>query len=389
MNRIYYAERDTTLYERQSDRNTGRDQILELTKVASGSRAFENGINLGIQAKTFNTRILIDFGKEVSILSQSIDNGEIPRLSNDVITSASIFLNLHATNASDLQRSYTIKAFPLSQSWEEGTGQFSDSPESNIGASWLNASGDAKAEEGIAWVTGSTYSDGTSAGTTEPLGGGTWFTGSGYEASQSFQNETPDIRMNVTDIVQSWLSGSVTNNGFIIKRPHSEEIDGKVRGSIKYFGRDTHTIYVPRLEVCWDDIEQAGITSTITSDTYVPYIKNIKSEYRRSEIARFRVGVRPEFPTKSYTTASFYITNERLPASSSYEIIDSITNDVIIKDENKYTNSTTKISNDIKGSYFNLRMDSFMPERYYKIKLTCRRTNDTQTFDDFYFKVVN
>jgi len=34
-------------------------------------------------------------------------------------------------------------------------------------------------------------------------------------------------------------------------------------------------------------------------------------------------------------------------------------------------------------------MDSFMPERYYKIKLKCRRTNDTQTFDDFYFKVVN
>jgi len=30
-----------------------------------------------------------------------------------------------------------------------------------------------------------------------------------------------------------------------------------------------------------------------------------------------------------------------------------------------------------------------MPERYYKIKLTCRRSYDTQTYDDFYFKVVN
>ena len=61
----------------------------------------------------------------------------------------------------------------------------------------------------------------------------------------------------------------------------------------------------------------------------------------------------------------------------------------MIKDENVFGNSKTKISNDADGSYFDLRMDSFMPERFYKIKLTCRRTNDIQTFDDFYFKVVN
>ena len=36
-------------------------------------------------------------------------------------------------------------------------------------------------------------------------------------------------------------------------------------------------------------------------------------------------------------------------------------------------------------------MDSFMPERYYKIQLKIERDggDDVQTFDDFYFKVVN
>ena len=36
-------------------------------------------------------------------------------------------------------------------------------------------------------------------------------------------------------------------------------------------------------------------------------------------------------------------------------------------------------------------MDSFMPERFYKIMLKVERDggNDVQTFDDFYFKVVN
>ena len=81
-----------------------------------------------------------------------------------------------------------------------------------------------------------------------------------------------------------------------------------------------------------------------------------------------------------------------LPGSSSYSIYDSVTNDVIIQDEDNWANSTTKIDNNTGVSNFSLRMDSFMPERYYKIRLRCIRNGgtiaDTQTFDDFYFKVV-
>ena len=97
MYRIYYAEKDTTLYEKYPDQNTGIDQILELTKVASGSKS--NGI---IQAKTFNSRILIDFGTEITALSSSIVDNEIPEFESTNRTSASAFLNLHATDASDL-----------------------------------------------------------------------------------------------------------------------------------------------------------------------------------------------------------------------------------------------------------------------------------------------
>ena len=390
MNRIYYAERDTTLTERRPEQNTGMDEVLELTKVASGSRAFELGSDLGIQAKTFNSRILIDFGSEITSLSQSIHNKEIPLLDNGHITSASVFLNLRATEASDLLRDYTIKAYPVSESWSNGLGRFDDNPVTKIDCSWKFRSGDAVAQTGIPWNTGSAHSANTSAGTSEPLGGGSWITGSGFEASQSFQNQSPDLRINVTDIVQNWLAGNATNNGFIIKRPYADEIDGEVRGSIKFFGRESHTIFVPKLEVCFDD--SSIITSgsdTIQSNTYVPYIKNIKAEYRTSEISRFRIGVRPEFPSKTFVTSSFFLTGDVLPESSSYEIIDSATNEIIIKDENIFGNSKTKISNDANGSYLDLRMDSFMPERFYKIKLTCRRTFDTQTFDDFYFKVVN
>ena len=389
MIRIYYAERDTTLYEKHPERNTGIDEILELTKIQSGSRAFENGTDLGIQANTYNSRILIDFGSEINALSQSIVNGEIPLLGN-TSAGASVFLSLRATEASDLLQTYSLKSYPISESWDNGRGTFDDIPQDRIGSSWFNRSGDAKLEAGIPWTTGSAHSQGTSAGTTEALGGGTWITGSGYEASQSFQNESPDVRMNVTDIVTKWLESSASNNGFIVKRPFADEIDGEIRGSIKFFGRESHTIFVPRLEVCWDDSDINDNGTQITSNTYVPYFKNIKAEYRTSEITRFFVGVRPEFPTKSYATSSFFLTDDTLPLSSSYEVIDSVTNDIIIKDEKIFSNSKTKISQtSALGSFFDLRMDSFMPERFYKVKLTCRRTNDTQTFDDFHFKVVN
>ena len=63
MYRIFYAERDTTIYERYPKQNTGIDQILELTKIASGSKL--NGI---IQNNTYNSRFLIDFGTGINTI---------------------------------------------------------------------------------------------------------------------------------------------------------------------------------------------------------------------------------------------------------------------------------------------------------------------------------
>ncbi len=384
MKRIFYAERDTTLYERYADRNAGVDEILELTKTASGSRL--SGV---ILANTYNSRILIDFGTEITALSQSIVSGDIPNI-NSIYSSASVYLNLHAADASDLLQTYKLEAYPVSESWDNGGGTYSDTPETKIGASWGGRKGDSIVQNTIKWNTGSAHSKNTSAGATIVAGGGTWITGSGYSGSQIFTNTSPDMRMDVTDIVKNWVAGNATNNGFIIKRSSTDELSGDVLGSLKFFSRESHTIFVPRLEVCWDDSAIGSTDNVITSNTYVPYFKNIKPEYRTSEITRFFIGVRPEFPVKTYATSSFYKTNDQLPVSSSYEIIDSVTNDIIIKDEKIYGNSHTKISvNNTNGSFFDLRMDSFMPERYYKIKLTCRRSNDTQTFDNFYFKVVN
>ena len=381
MYRIFYAERDTTLYEKYPSQNTGIDQILELAKVASGSKL--NGV---VQTNQYLSRFLIDFGSEITTLSSSINSNDIPKVSTH-IDSASVYLNLRAADASDLLHSYEVKAFPVSQSWANGNGNYSDEPITKNGASWFYRTDD----QVNAWDVVNAKANGQDGGggLTETAGGGTWLTGSGYEASQSFENQSPDIRMNVTDIVSKWLSGT-PNNGFIVKHIDANESNSDILGSIKFFGRESHTIFIPRLEVAWADSgSQPTIYKSIkeiNSDTYIPYIKNIKSEYRTSEIAKFRLGVRPEFPNKAYQTTSFYLTGERLPTSSFYSILDSVTDETIIP----FDTSATKIAGDISGSFFKLRMDSFMPERYYKIMLKINRDggDEIQTFDDFYFKVA-
>ena len=378
MYRIFYAERDTTLYEKFPEQNTGIDQILELTKIASGSKL--NGV---FQNETYNTRFILDFGSQITTLANAISAGEIPPLGNNT-DSASVFVNIRAATAHDLLHSYTIEAYPVSQSWVNGNGNYSDIPILKYGASWYYRTSDDVKDF---WDTGSAIRQGGGGGLSEE-GGGTWYTGSGFEASQSFQNESPDIRINVTDIVNQWVSASLPNNGFLFKRSDTDEQSSEVLGSLKFFGRESHTIFVPRLEVAYDNTTFANTSSAeIASDTYVPYFKNIKDEYRTSEIIKFRIGVRPEFPNKQFQTSSFFLTNNRLPTSSFYSVIDSVTNETIIP----FDTTATQIDCDENGSFMQIRMDSFMPERFYKVMLKIERDggNDIQTYDDYYFKVVN
>ncbi len=402
MFRIFYAEKDTTVYEKYPTQNTGIDQILELTKIASGSRL--NGI---IQTNQYNSRILLDFGTQITAISQSIVDRTMPDLGVLTPMSASCYLTLKAADASDLLHDYELRAYAVSESWSNGNGNYSDVPITKDGASWYYRTSDAASDE---WGKTGHNAD-TMLGTTEESKGGvSWVTASSgefLEASQSFSNESPDVRMDITHLVSMWIKNpaSYPNYGLILKHTYANETNSKIVGSIKYFGRESHTIFVPRLEVQWNENTASGayaeyeaLVSQVYGDSFVVYMKNIKHEYKRSEIPKFRVGARPMFPVKEYKNESFFMTNHRLPTSSYFSILDSVTNETIVP----FHKDATRIIGDASGSYFRLRMDSFMPERFYKIviKTEIGKSNnwpdadryggaDVQVFDDFYFKVVN
>ena len=168
-----YTEGDATLYEKYPTRNTGTDQILELRKTYSGSI-----LDGAYQANTYNSRILINFnGSQLTELSNSIVEGSIGS------TDRKFYLNLKNIYATDLPISYSLQAHPVSESWSNGTGNYDDQPEATNGVSWKYK--DSK-DSATAWKSSFTGNVSGNGGTTETVGGGSWYTGSGYDASQSF-----------------------------------------------------------------------------------------------------------------------------------------------------------------------------------------------------------
>ncbi len=370
-----FTDRDATIYEKYPERNTGIDQILQLTKIPSGSL-----LNGFFQSNTYNSRILLDFKTQLTEISNSIVTGDIPPIGSGS-NSSSFFLTIKAADAHSLPLSYSLEAFPISQSWENGEGYFSDIPEDKDGVSWKYRG------SSIEWASGSQITEDGAGGLTETVGGGTWHTGS--FATASFNNESPDIRMNVTDIVTKWFNGTYENNGLIIKRPTSDERDSQMLGSLAFFGQETNTVYIPKIEVAWNDVDLSGTGShtELSDDNVTVYFKNLKPTYKEKDQVKIRLVGRKTYPTKTYSTASFYSTIERLPTSSYYSIKDAYTEETVIPFNDTYT----QISCDATGNYFKIRFNTFFPERTYRFLIKTKEDGgDTiKTYDNgYYFKVV-
>ena len=144
--------------------------------------------------------------------------------------------------------------------------------------------------------------------------GGQWYSGSEYEASFSFDQDTSDVRMNVTDIFIKWLDNTIGNDGFMVKRSGSvsnqnsgsDEGSTTKFGNFSFFSSDTHTKYPPTLEVVWDDSKwSTGSLSPITGsdlEDMSMYMKGLRPEYKDKSKTKFRVVGRGRFPAKTYST---------------------------------------------------------------------------------------
>ena len=214
-------------------------------------------------------------------------------------------------------------------------------------------------------------------------GGGSWYFTSGsnpttLSGSQSFnKNSSHDIDIDVTNATMYMTNGFLTNNGFIVKAEDSIEFNETSTVRLKYYGEDTNTIYPPFLELQWNDYLHSSSLQEVTSPDVVVSVKNNKGKYIDEGKQRFRLHVRPENPTRTFTTGSAYTVNHTLPTGSFWGLRDENTEEMVFDYDNY-----TKISADNTSNYFDVYMDGLQPERYYRILIKTEIDGTTTVVDN-------
>lgn len=349
-----FPSKDTTIYSRFPTTNAGRDEVLEISSInnISGTGAIAGTDDI--------RRTLIAFSDEDLANIQTIVTGAF-----------SASLKLYLAYASALPQDYTIKCYPLSQSWVMGTGKLADSQNPKNGTDWLTTD------------TRTNWSSTT--GTQSYLytaGGGTW--NSNYSGSQTFTYVSDkDLNLDITSIANAWISKTIPNYGVILKHTSSIELYATSSIETKFFSVDTHTIYPPCLEFKWDDSTyNTGSLNygTIATDDFVLLADNNIGNYKENTKYRMRFKTRDRFPSRNFTTSSEYLNWKFLPPQTYWAIQDYKTKEMIIDFDTTYT----KLSADTNGNYFTLYTSGLQPERSYKVivKVLLTGTNEEIVIDN-------
>ena len=379
-----FPEKDATIYSHpdRTKLNTGHDEILEIVK--------EKG---SLDDRYYPSRALIKF-KNNDIKSTITDKIGSSVFNNGI---SSVALQLLSSEHKNLPTTLNLELFAISQSWDEGTGRFSNLPISSNGCSWVYRDNDISKTE---WTTSNFANGSTGSINVNEItkGGGVWYTGSNFKGTQQFLNsDNLDTNINVTSIIQKFSASlfasntyptGINNHGFIIKQPDSvEQNTSSSFGEIKYFSVDTHTIYPPRLVFKWDDsafIDTATGSAKQNGELSVSLYRN-QEEYNQNDEATFRIHVRDKYPVRQFASSSNYLNPGYFTTASCYSVRDAHTEEEIIP----FDSTFTKLSADNEGMYFKIFMSGLQPERYYRLLFKNINNEGTTVYDNnYHFKVV-
>ena len=299
------------------------------------------------------------------------------------------FLNLKICESVEVPTKYSLAAYPISQSWDMGTGYKYDGSATADGVSWkfVNSSYERWGSGSLVDCTGGGnwwISDGvvgTGSGYVQPSYENWYFpdapvdtTGS-YGSGETFNYQSGDVRIDVTNMVYAWISGSIINNGVIVM--HGDETSSLDYGTLRFFSKETNTVYSPYLDMCWDDsVFDTGSTDPIQIRDAVVNMKNMAAEYKFGSIVRMDVSARKRYPQKTFTNKlSDYLTPYYLPSSSFYQIKDAESEDTVIPYD-----EYTRLSFDGSGNYFMLDTSGLPMERYFKVEIRCEQSGSVLTY---------
>jgi len=181
-----------------------------------------------------------------------------------VIPSSSVSYRLRMFNyvhSETIPASFNLFAYPLSRSWDEGNGIDDDNYRDSGYTNWLSASSTQT------WnTTGSDYLS------------------SNYgSASQNFDSGIEDLDVDVTQIVNNWLTssagqaGGLPNNGLLLKLGTTEEETNQNSYYAKvFYGKDTMFVdKIPYIEARWDDSVRDNRGNFAYGQTNKLYLYNV------------------------------------------------------------------------------------------------------------------
>jgi len=347
----YYISKDASIYSKSQSMNAGIDEVLEIAKT----------VNADATKNYARTLIYFDWASAYNELTGSFSTFKTQFDADGV----DYKLKLFSTKPENIRYSYTIEATVLQESWENGIGRTDHTPQT---------------EEGVSWA----FRDASGSTNWSTLGGHIYST---QISTQSFEFEDTDINMDISESLVTIHAG--INNGMLLRFSSSLEDNSLDYGTLRFFSRDTNTIYAPKLQIGWDDsVYSTGSLSPASSDEILIYVKNNKYEYNEKEIVRFEIRARDIYTTQTYASSSAALDVLYLPTGSFYSIKDAETEEDIISFNDNYT----KISCTSSGNFFNVSMKALQPERLYKIVFKVNNRNydgQVEHFDaNHFFKVV-
>lgn len=353
-----FASADTTIYSRYPVKNTGRDPILEISaKNSQDGLRFLNRTPLTenpyytydlIANDNFSTSEAFFPQEDIRRALIQFSNQDISKLttfaSQSISSSYQASLKLYLASAQNLNTTYSLNVYPISQSWVMGTGQFAQVPQSVNGASWI-------------------YTGPSGSSSTWTISGSTW--NSQITSSQYFDYmSNKDVNADITDIFNAWYTGSLPNYGVIVKHPTAVEDDPNAFVDLKFFSVDTHTIYPPTLQFKWDDAYYYPQgTNYVLNDQITITLANNPGQFSQGQVYKMRLSTRYTYPARQFTTSSVYLTNLILPQRTYWALQDIKTNEMIVDFDEDFT----KVSADSVGNYFTLYTSGLQVNRFYRL----------------------
>ena len=248
----YFSNADTTITNafrsnlsvRGVSGNMGQSDILEVFSIYGQANPSSSELS----------RILVQFPINDIIADRT--NALIPASG-----SISWFLKLYnAKHGQTLPKDYTMTVSAVSSSWNEGYGldmeEYSDIGYAN-------------------WNTASSSSSGTSSWTSA---GGDYHTSP--TASYFFSNGTEDLIVDVSHIVEQWITGSKSNYGFGVKLSSSHEQAAQSFYTKKFFARGTEFFFKkPTLEARWNSVRRDNRGYFFASSSLASAADNLNTIY--------------------------------------------------------------------------------------------------------------